>query len=901
MPHIKIPKRFINKLHEDELWSANVNNVIKNTQDYLSTTPYFFPEYTNHGVIHEERLIEISNYLIPDDTLNILSARELGIFIIAAILHDIGMFISFDAMHKLIYGTNKKNKIYMLDNETWEKTWEIYTYEIRRYSDKQLLKIFGSTDAITQLPLEAFELKKRDILVYGEFLRQNHSRLAHQIIIDGFDGYISVDLLKDTKIDENIRDIIGLIARSHGMKLRDTEKYLQKKYSIINRPKNIAVFYLMILLRLADYLDAGEERASSNIDAMSKKSSDISREEFSWNQCIKYEDFVWENNAERVSIHAQPFNVNQFIKTTTWLKDVQNELDLCWAILGEQYGNNSIMGLNIRRVDSNLLKNEIIDEFKTKFYTNSAFFDVNAEILKLLIQPLYGNDPSFGVRELLQNAVDACRERMSIESDRGSSYSGKIIINLDTKNNKFEITDNGSGMLIDTIVNYYLITGASYRRSEYWLKNFKELNGKSKISRNGKFGIGVLATFLLGYKANVKTKFIDDDLGWEFNIQLDQDNIEIKRINTEIGTIISIDISESIINELDNNHIFSIKWYNWYEDISPEVKYMINGEEVITRSPKNNDSILYKLEQNEYDNYLWTYSEKHSWRINDVICNGIIIPHSPYIRNHEKYGFHFPIPQIRIEDREGILPVNLSRTELLEIPCEEKLIKDCYNYAIAQLLTFDMEKNINKYVRKGFSYKPGGGMMHRILFAKDGYTFGYWAFLYHAGIKSVNVLCTKINQTKMDITIVKTSNPILFEEIKTNRMSREYYDDALNGKVLGPGITGKFKCMYIEKEAYRNICNLFEKKKYKELIIEEFHNCYRISQNNYFTKNNLDFDISIFPTVIEYDIEIKNDLENDFMFRLLQEYFPVNTLIPYKFSERQKTFSTAFELLKKYM
>jgi HSP90 family molecular chaperone len=35
--------------------------------------------------------------------------------------------------------------------------------------------------------------------------------------------------------------------------------------------------------------------------------------------------------------------------------------------------------------------------------------------MELLIKPLYGNNPSIGIRELLQNAVDATKERMNLE------------------------------------------------------------------------------------------------------------------------------------------------------------------------------------------------------------------------------------------------------------------------------------------------------------------------------------------------------------------------------------------------------------------------------------------------------------------------------------------------------
>ena len=38
-------------------------------------------------------------------------------------------------------------------------------------------------------------------------------------------------------------------------------------------------------------------------------------------------------------------------------------------------------------------------------------FTCDSRLLTLLVEPLYGAKPEFGIRELLQNAIDAVRER----------------------------------------------------------------------------------------------------------------------------------------------------------------------------------------------------------------------------------------------------------------------------------------------------------------------------------------------------------------------------------------------------------------------------------------------------------------------------------------------------------
>jgi hypothetical protein len=90
-------------------------------------------------------------------------------------------------------------------------------------------------------------------------------------------------------------------------------------------------------------------------------------------------------------------------------------LDRSWAILGEVYGlqgHNGLnkLGLKIRRVKSNIDDTQEFAQTVTYFPAKVAFEAANADLLKLLVAPLYSNDPGIGIRELIQNAVDAVRE-----------------------------------------------------------------------------------------------------------------------------------------------------------------------------------------------------------------------------------------------------------------------------------------------------------------------------------------------------------------------------------------------------------------------------------------------------------------------------------------------------------
>jgi len=68
----------------------------------------------------------------------------------------------------------------------------------------------------------------------------------------------------------------------------------------------------------------------------------------------------------------------------------------------------------------------------------------------------------------------------------------------------------------DIILNYFLSVGSSYRYSDAWAKKFIDENKKSRIARTGKFGIGVLTSFLIGSTVMIKTRRLGEKLGFQF-------------------------------------------------------------------------------------------------------------------------------------------------------------------------------------------------------------------------------------------------------------------------------------------------------------------------------------------------------------------------------------------------
>jgi molecular chaperone HtpG len=107
-----------------------------------------------------------------------------------------------------------------------------------------------------------------------------------------------------------------------------------------------------------------------------------------------------------------------FVRLKKLLRGIQAELDASWAVLGEIYGRYGLesLGLKLRRVRSNIDDESQFAKTVPYLPCEAAFDAQGPELLKLLIKPLYGDHPEIGVWELMQNAVDACRELKSIRT-----------------------------------------------------------------------------------------------------------------------------------------------------------------------------------------------------------------------------------------------------------------------------------------------------------------------------------------------------------------------------------------------------------------------------------------------------------------------------------------------------
>lgn len=795
MSEIIIPDRLAARLAHDKTWDSCVTQFTKNIEPLLAKDPDFFPDYTIHGIDHINRVLDIADHLIDFDTLSeepeekkkdLLTPRDVAFLVCGILLHDMGMFLRPDGVRKLVQMDRTADAF---GGKPWKDEWSDYVDRTKRLSQEKMRYLFGKVIPVTEDCVNHTDTDDNKRII-GEFLRKHHARLAHELATDVLNGIDDMNLFENTSLKEKDRKLIGILARSHGMAIRDTESYVEKHIGKGAKPYNTPIFYLMTVLRTADALDADERRAPEKLERQKKPHVPISVEEWTWNQCIDHNACDWRMEHKNRYIEAAPESSPQYVQLDKWLKRVQADLDLCWSILAEKYPYDRYR-LSIHRVVSNIHEPGIRETMNEAFLTKEAKITANPEIVKLMMEPLYGDDPTYGVRELLQNAVDACLEREKWEKDHGNpNYKGFVDIRIE--NGVFTITDNGMGMNEDVLLNYYLSAGSSYRSSDAWMAA-NAPDGKSQVARTGRFGVGFLAAFLLGDSIEVQTQhripqesnsqsLATDQQGYTFSFGQKSNLLDVRRIkrvnvhspqaNDPTGTTIRIHLRNGVAERLSSNS----RWCNWFVFDTPEVHFTIDGGEsqktpIISRMPHKNTN-WFSLSSKKYSVFQWKPSYHQDTR--RFYCNGILVEHAleEHLRHH---GLNVFPPVVSIIDDDANLSLNLARDKLLAFPEKETLYQELFRYYIAKLLMVQWESydDFCRNIRLGFVFHHDDYGKAPFLFSCYGYTVNYASVLRATDITEYNLCsvawlptayktCHSMNEEDIPIEFVSEVNNAIF-------------------------------------------------------------------------------------------------------------------------------------------
>ncbi|MCG8095169.1 MAG: ATP-binding protein [Candidatus Thiodiazotropha endolucinida] len=479
------------------------------------------------------------------------------------------------------------------------------------------------------------------------------------------------------------------------MSLRDTFRVLNRDYHLRVFQPNCHPIYVMVLLRIADYVQLQSTRAPKRLLKIKRLKSPLSQSEWGLHDAIQGVSFDAEPDPEVLHVQVDPrkSDIESYLKTQRLLDSIQRELDKSWAVLGEIYGRfqNENWGITIRRIRSNIEERDNFGRAAGFIPEEVKFTSANTELTKLLIKPLYGDYPEIAVRELVQNAIDACREKAFSDGAKTDEELAKYTVRVEILNNSdgtttLRVSDTGIGMTLDVLKRYFLNAGSSFRTSLAWKKQFANDKSKSEVLRSGRFGVGALAAFLVAddpseIRLSVLTRHAaataDEAVGFETTLSDSPISVNFKH-KAEVGSVISVTTSSppSFMRSKESEEKEGASW-DWYCLDWPRVERSLSTGKVLPQKYRLPTSITKKeidgvrtnfVQVEGFESVCWYYGEGHP-----VVCNGIrVIKKENYrsvvpdlFKEETVIGTHVVgFPNISVMDRDGLLPLTLDRLRL---------------------------------------------------------------------------------------------------------------------------------------------------------------------------------------------------------------------------------------------
>jgi molecular chaperone HtpG len=248
-----------------------------------------------------------------------------------------------------------------------------------------------------------------------------------------------------------------------------------------------------------------------------------------------------------------------------------------------------------------------------------------SDLLDLMVHSLYSNKEIF-LRELISNASDALDKLnyLTLTDDKFKKldFSPKITIELDEKNSKMIISDNGIGMNKDDLITNLGTIAKSGTKSFIEALSSDKKEGSELI---GQFGVGFYSAFMVANKIEVLSKKAGEKRAYKW-ISEGGDSFEIEDASKdEQGTVITLFIDEkdkeflseyrvkSIVEKYSNHIPFPI--FLKKEEEGEKKEEQINKASALWRLPKKEISDeeykeFYKsLSHDNDDPLLWIHTK----------------------------------------------------------------------------------------------------------------------------------------------------------------------------------------------------------------------------------------------------------------------------------------------------
>ena len=470
-----------------ELWMRLLDTVLAKG----GTSP---SDFTLHDADHALRVADRIEQLLTDSIRQNLSDYELALLLLAAYSHDIGM-------------TPERGKVTAHHRHLFDPDGSALTEKEKASFQSYLDEHDGHA---ISLPLTApIDLNLADELV-AFYVRERHNDWSAEWIRENLIA-ASFAFLPDV-----VEILVRLCTSHHLDVLRLDASDFDPLLSNGPVPQLIHLRYLACLLRLADILENDPERTPAVL-LRHRALEDRPRSLVHWQ---KDHALTIDIRGDNLHFQARPRTAvahRALIDLKDWIDHELHGI----VSFGERLPAEKTVGKQIIRRDWHLapaVTHDIRPFNEAYEYIDGAFRPNTARLLQLLSgEQLYGN-PLHAVRELLQNAFDAVREkiarkRLTLPNPANRRWEEElgnqehVILTLrpgPAGGWELVCEDSGVGLTRDIINRHVLVSGTGRRHAIRQLERDCQDAGFHP-GLTGQFGIGVLSYFMLAEAVTLET------------------------------------------------------------------------------------------------------------------------------------------------------------------------------------------------------------------------------------------------------------------------------------------------------------------------------------------------------------------------------------------------------------
>lgn len=469
--------------HARDSYRAVVANVRSKAAELGIEIHRDLPNFTPHDVSHADRLWELVDQLIGPEDLN---PYELALLGVAIYIHDLGMGVAAYA------GTQSDIR----GLPEWADTVALL--------GKQKLGRTLTPQEVADPPGSIAQAATR------ELLRSRHATKANDLGSAKWHSKVTgetVYLIENLEFRHSAGHLVGVLAASHGQSLDWLEA---KSAPIVGTPFGPADWSarpLLIgaLLRCADALHLDASRAP-HVLAATRSLPDVSQEHWRFQSKLQKPD----TRDELVVFSSTPFKPDE---ASAWWLCFDT---LSWVDRELRETERFLRARNLPRLRARGVSGVEAPAALSKYVRTSNWSPVDTSlrvsdvadlIERLGGRQLYGDDIRVPIRELIQNARDACQARTSLE---GGKARITVRSSGDVETQEWlEVSDSGIGMTERGLTDDFLNFGSSYWNTHRAIEESPGLLS-STFEPAGKYGIGFFSVFMIGDRIDVITRHRND-------------------------------------------------------------------------------------------------------------------------------------------------------------------------------------------------------------------------------------------------------------------------------------------------------------------------------------------------------------------------------------------------------